>query len=152
MWAYTPVADRLATKCAAKPPNLGMFLKLQQSRFNLAVGLLLAWVIGAFVEEVALRGLVLQWIEMLTSPWMAWPLPSALAVCGAAMAAGIADLYQGLRAAIIIFQLSIMFGALFVIDGHNLWSVIFCHGFYDTIAFIRFANRSSKYSMPDSER
>jgi hypothetical protein len=68
MWAYTPVADWLAMKCAAKSPNLDIFRKLQQSRFNLAIGLLLAWVIGAFEEEVALRELVLRWIAMLASP------------------------------------------------------------------------------------
>jgi hypothetical protein len=143
MWAYTPVADRLATKCVVKPPNLDFFRKLQQSRFNLAIGLLLAWVIGAFAEEVALRGLVLRWIEMLASPWMAWPLPSALAVCVAAMAAGIAHLYQGLRAAIIIFQLSVMFGILFVIDSYHLWSVIFCHGLM---------TRSRSFDLPTDHR
>jgi membrane protease YdiL (CAAX protease family) len=72
-----------------------------------------------------------------------------LSVCVAAIAVAVAHLYQGVRAAITIFQLSVMFGVLFIIGGHNLWSVILCHGLYDTIAFIRFANRSSKYSMPD---
>jgi hypothetical protein len=38
MWAYTPVADRLATKCVVKPRNLNFFRKLQQSRFKVTSG------------------------------------------------------------------------------------------------------------------
>jgi len=49
----------------------------------------------------------------------------------------------------IIAQLSVLFGLLYVITGYNLWAVILCHGFYNTIAFVRFANRSSKYSNLD---
>jgi len=40
---------------------------------------------------------------------------------------------------------------LFVISGHNLWTVILCHGLYDTIAFIRFATGKSRYSKLDSD-
>ena len=52
----------------------------------------------------------------------------------------------GPRAVAIITQLSVLFGILFVISGNDLWPVIFCHGLYDTIAFVRFANKQSKYS------
>jgi len=38
------------------------------------------------------------------------------------------------------------FGVLFVVSGYNLWTVMLCHGLYDTIAFVRFANKKSKYS------
>jgi len=54
--------------------------------------------------------------------------------------------YQGLRAAIIITQLSV----LFVVSGYNLWTVILCHGLYATIAFVRFARQESRYSKLDS--
>ena len=60
-------------------------------------------------------------------------------------------MYQGLRAAIIVAQLSVLFGVLFVVSGHNLWAVMLCHGLYDTIAFIRFANKKSKYSKLDAD-
>jgi hypothetical protein len=39
-----------------------------------------------------------------------------------------------------------LFGLLFVLSGHDLWAVILCPGLDDTIAFIRFANKTSKYS------
>jgi hypothetical protein len=48
-----------------------------------------------------------------------------------------------------VTQLSVLFGVPFVISGENLWTVVLCHGLYDTVAFIRFANRSSKYSNLD---
>jgi hypothetical protein len=28
----------------------------------------------------------------------------------------------------------------------NLWAAILCHGFYDTIAFVRFASGKSRYA------
>jgi membrane protease YdiL (CAAX protease family) len=57
-----------------------------------------------------------------------------------------------LRAAIIITQLSILFGVLFVASGFNLWPVILCHGVYDTVAFIRFATKKSKYADLESSK
>ena len=46
----------------------------------------------------------------------------------------------------IITQLSVLFGVLFVASGYNLWTVILAHGFYDTIAFVRFASGKSRYA------
>lgn len=63
----------------------------------------------------------------------------------AAAGVGVIHLYQGLRAAIIVTR-SMLFGLLFVLSGHDLWAVILCPGLDDTIAFIRFANKTSKYS------
>ncbi len=54
-------------------------------------------------------------------------------------------------AMVIISQLSALFGILFVISGYNLWAVMLCHGLYDTIAFVRFANKQSKYSDLDND-
>jgi len=146
MLAYSPVADRLATRLVRRPPTLGVFRALQASRRNLLIGILLAWVLGGFLEELILRGIILQSVEALLSTWLAQPLGAIVGICCAAAAASVLHLYQGLRAAIIVIQLSVLFGLLFVISGHNLWAVIGCHGLYDTIAFIRFANKNSKYS------
>jgi uncharacterized protein len=146
MLAYSPLADRLATLWVAKPPTLGAFRALQQSRSKLLLGIVVAWVLGGFLEELIFRGIVLQSIEALASEWLATPIAVGIAICTAALGAGVIHLYQGLRAAIIITQLSALFGLLFVVSGHNLWAVILCHGLYDTIAFVRFANKKSKYS------
>jgi uncharacterized protein len=147
MLAYSPLADRIATRWVNKPPRLGAFRGLQQSRVRLVIGIVVAWVLGGFVEEVVFRGIVLQAVEASLSGRLIAPLATGIAIAVAALGAGVLHLYQGLRAAIIITQLSVLFGLLFVVGRHNLWTVILCHGLYDTIAFIRFAKRQSKYSM-----
>jgi len=48
MYAYSPVADRLATRWVAKPPTLEAFRALQQSRLKLLVGIIIAWIFGGF--------------------------------------------------------------------------------------------------------
>ncbi|MBI1214054.1 MAG: CPBP family intramembrane metalloprotease [Alphaproteobacteria bacterium] len=146
MVAFTPVADWIATRLVATPPTLGAFKALRESRWKLVLGIVIAWVLGGFLEELLLRGIILK----ITQAALTWPLgvfaASVVGICLAALVAFVLHLYQGLRAALIVTQLSVLFGALFVISGHNLWSVILAHGFYDTIAFIRFANKQSKYS------
>jgi hypothetical protein len=84
------------------------------------------------------------------TPTLGAPTAAAVAIVVAALGAGVIHLYQGLRAAIIITQLSVLFGLLFVLSGYDLWTVMLCHGLYDTVAFIRFAMRRSKYSKPDA--
>ncbi len=151
MLAYSPLADRIATRWFAKPPNLKAFRAIQQSRVKLLIGIVIAWILGGFLEELVFRGIVLQAIEALMAPMVGGPIAVAIAVCTAAAGAGLMHLYQGPRAAIIITQLSVLFGVLFVISGHSLWAVILCHGLYDTVAFIRFANKTSNYSKLDDD-
>ncbi len=128
MLAYSPLADKLATCLVQKPPTLDAFRALQQSRAKLVAGIVLAWVLGGFLEELILRGIILQSIEAKLSATVVRPLAIAIAICAAALLAFVLHPYQGLRAALIIAQLSVLFGLLFVISGHNLWSVILCHG------------------------
>ena len=147
MLAYSPVADPLAARLIAVPPKLAAFRFLQQSRSKLLIGIALACIYGGFLEEVIFRGFVQRALEALLVPRLFAPMGIGLAICAPALAAGIVHLYQGVRAAIIIAQLSALFGVLFVISEHDLWAVVLCHGLYDTIAFIRFANRKSKYAQ-----
>jgi membrane protease YdiL (CAAX protease family) len=152
MLVYSPIADRIATRMVAAPPTLGAFRALQESRVKLVAGIVVAWILGGFLEELVFRGIVLKAVEAEAFRWIAGPVAAMVAICVAAAGAGVMHLYQGPRAALIITQLSILFGALFVISGYNLWAVMLCHGLYDTIAFIRFANKKSKYSELDSDR
>lgn len=146
MLAYSPLADKIATCWVAKPPSLDAFRMLQQSRTKLILGIIAAWILGGFLEELIARGLVLQAIERIASPWGIRYAATGIAIIVAAAGAGALHAYQGLRAVIIVTQLSVLFGILFVLSGYNLWPVVLCHGLYDTIAFIRFAKKSSKYS------
>ncbi len=144
--AYSPLADRLAARFFKKPPTLEAFGVLRQSRLKLVAGIIAAWLLGGILEELVARGIVLQSIQAFLAPWLTTPVAAGVAVCIAAAGAGAMHLYQGPRAVLIIAQLSILFGILFVVSGYNLWAVMLCHGLYDTIAFIRFAKRKSRYS------
>jgi membrane protease YdiL (CAAX protease family) len=146
--AYSPLADRLASRWFKKPPTLDAFKAIQQSRIKLIAGIVTAWILGGFLEELIARGIVLNSVATLLNRWVSGPVSNGIAVCIAGLGAGLMHFYQGPRAVSIITQLSILFGVLFVVCGHNLWTVIFCHGLYDTIAFIRFANKKSRYSNP----
>ncbi len=153
MIVYTPVADKLASRWFTQPPTLDAFGALQQSRGKLFAGIAAAWLLGGVLEELIARGIILNSLASWLSFYLKGTIAAAIAVCVAALGAGLMHLYQGPRAAFIITQLSVLFGALFVISGYNLWAIMFCHGLYDTVAFIRYANKKSKYSrLPADER
>lgn len=63
MLAYSPLADRIATRWTGKPPALNAFRGLQQSRLKLILGIVIAWVLGGFLEEIVFRGVILQFLE-----------------------------------------------------------------------------------------
>jgi CAAX protease family protein len=152
MLAYSPIADRLASRWFEQPPTLETFRVIQQSRLKLIAGILVAWVLGGILEELVFRGIVLNSIRSVLSLQMTDPLAAGIAICIAALGAGLIHLYQGPRAAVIITQLSVLFGVLFVVSGYNLWAVMLCHGLYDTVAFVRFARKKSKYSNLEGEK
>jgi len=149
MLAYSPLADWLAARWFKKPPSLAAFGAIQQSRANLIAGIVAAWLLGGVLEELIARGIVLTSVETFLVPWVGGQAAVGAAVCIAAAGAGVVHFYQGPRAVLIISQLSLLLGVLFVVSGYNLWAVMLCHGLYDTIAFIRFANKQSKYSHLD---
>ena len=149
MFAYSPLADRLASRWIRKPPTLGAFRGIQQSKSRLIAGIVVAWLLGGFLEELIFRGIVLKSVESWLAAWLIQPIAIIFAICVAAFGAGLFHFYQGPRAMLIITQLSILFGILFVVSGYNLWAVMICHGLYDTVAFIKFANKKSKYSDLD---
>lgn len=152
MLAYSPIADRIATRLVAAPPTLTAFRALQQSKAKLVLGIVVAWFLGGFLEEIFLRGIILQSVRSLLTPRLSAPLAAGIAILAAAAVAALLHLYQGRRAVIIITQLSILFGLLFVLSDSNPWTVILCHGLYDTIAFIRFATKKSKYAQLEAQR
>jgi membrane protease YdiL (CAAX protease family) len=144
--AYSPLVDRLATRLVKKPPTLEAFRPIQQSWVKLIAGIAVAWVLGGILEELIARGIVLKSVEVRLTTWLSEAVAAGIAVCIAALGAGVMHFYQGPRAVVIITQLSVLFGILFVVSGYNLWTVMLCHGLYDTIAFVRFARGKSKYS------
>src|SRR6185312_11541868 len=79
LYAYSPTAAGVATRLVKTPPKLGMFRALQESTFKLVLGIALAWLLGAFLEELLLRGIV---VNALRGTIGAWPAV-AVAAAGA---------------------------------------------------------------------
>lgn len=52
MLAYSPFADAVAMKLFVAPRKLGAFRAIQESRAKLLVGIVVAWVLGGFLEEL----------------------------------------------------------------------------------------------------
>ena len=149
MLAYSPIADYLASRWVAERPRLEAFRRLQHGLPQLIAGVVIAWALGAFLEEFVFRALILRSLRAVLAAWLPAPAAISMAVALAALGAGAAHVYQGARGVVIITQLSVLFGALYVISGYNFWAVALCHGFYDTIAFVRFAFGYSKYARAD---
>src|SRR5437764_13637517 len=63
MLAYSPVADRLAAKLFPAPPVLNVFRAIQQSTLKLVAGIMIAWLVGAFLRELILRGIVVGYVQ-----------------------------------------------------------------------------------------
>jgi membrane protease YdiL (CAAX protease family) len=144
--AYSPLADALARRRFPERPNLAAFDPIRRSRVGLAAGIVVAWVLGGFLEELAFRGIVVQYLDAWLTPVLGPALAATVAVVVAAAGAAAGHLYQGRRGAVVILQLSALLGVLMVVSGHNLWAVILCHGLYDTVAFIRYATGRSRYA------
>jgi membrane protease YdiL (CAAX protease family) len=149
--AYSPLADRLASRVFAGKPDLGAFRQIRQSPVKLVAGIVAAWVLGGFLEELTARGLVFQSIDAWLSPVLSRAVGATVAIVVAAVGAALVHLYQGPRAALIVFQLSTLLGVLMIVSGHNLWTVIICHGLYDTVAFVRYASGKSRYAETETE-
>ena len=146
MLAFSPLTDRLAGHWFKEPPTLEAFRGIQQSTGKLIAGIAAAWLLGGLLEELIARGIVLQSLRAGLATRLPLPLAIGMAVLAAALGAGAMHLYQGQRAMLIIAQLSVILGILFVVSGYNLWAVMLCHGLYDTIAFVRFARGKSRYA------
>jgi hypothetical protein len=117
MLLYSPIADKIATRFFEKPPTLNAFRALQESRLKLLAGIVVAWILGDFLEELVLRGIVLGAVETLARDTVMTWTAAGLGILAAAGGAFIIHLYQGLRAATIVTQLSVLFGVLLVITG-----------------------------------
>jgi membrane protease YdiL (CAAX protease family) len=137
--AYSPTADWAAAKVFKAPPRLGLFLGVRDSTLKLIIAIALAWVLGAFLEEIVLRGVVVGALRFAVGTWPA--------VAAAAAIAFVIHLYQGPRGALITAQLSLLFGVLFAASGYDLWAVILAHGFYDTIALVQLARKPKAQSL-----
>jgi membrane protease YdiL (CAAX protease family) len=102
VWACSRLADCIATYLVREPPTLDAFRILQRSRIMLILGIVVAWIIGGFLEELTFRAILLRSVESAMSALLPAAVAAGIAGGGAAAGAGVIHLHQGLRAAIIV--------------------------------------------------
>jgi hypothetical protein len=61
-------ADWIATELFGAPPTLGAFRAIQESRVKLLIGIVVAWLLGGFLEGLVFRGVVLGAVESVLAP------------------------------------------------------------------------------------
>jgi len=118
-------------------PNLEAFEKIRGNIVALASGLVIAWIFGAFVEELLLRGFLLNTLHELFShkncpQWLTW----TVAVLVTSVITGTGHFYQGIVGMVGTGLIAVGFSVIYLMNRRNLWSCILAHGLYNTVAFI----------------
>lgn len=85
----------------------------------------IVWGSAAFGEELIARGFILDRFSRMFG--------TAIAVVAQAAIFALAHSYQGITGVLTIFVLALIFGAVYIRSGKNLWPVIVAHGIMDTI-------------------
>lgn len=102
--------------------NLPLFLMVVPS----------VWLCAALGEEFLFRGYLLTRLAQIfggsTAAWV-------IAIVGQGVAFGLAHWYQGPVAMVPIAVGAMLFGAVSVMWGRNLWPAIIAHGLVDTLGF-----------------
>lgn len=117
-------------------PNLEAFKVIQGNLVALTAGLVVAWIFGAFVEELLFRGFLLNTLAKLFSHsgnplWISW----IGAVFITSVFTGVGHFYQGIVGMLGTGFIALGFSAVYLLNRRNLWSCILAHGLYDTVAF-----------------
>jgi len=124
-----PVIARLTGEL----PDVSTFRSLVGNPTELAMMLAVAWTLAAFVEEVAFRGWMLTRVAELgrysRASWVGGALASSVLF-------GIVHAYQGVSGMIATGLSGLVFAAVYLVTGRNLWAAIVSHGTLDTAGFV----------------
>ena len=119
-------------------PNLEAFTVLRGNIAALAGGLVIAWICGAFIEELLFRGFLLNTLYNVLAKegslqWFTW----SVAIFITSVFVGIGHSYQGIVGMVGTGFIAVGFSIIYLLNRRNLWSCILAHGLYDTVAFIQ---------------
>jgi len=119
-------------------PNLEAFAVLRGNIAALAGGLVIAWIFGAFIEELLFRGFLLNTLYKVLAKegslqWFTW----SVAIFITSVFVGIGHSYQGIVGMVGTGFIAVGFSIIYLLNRRNLWSCILAHGLYDTVAFIQ---------------
>ena len=127
------VVEPLIARVTGALPDVSQFAPLRGNKFFLFLSLVASWTLAAFGEELVFRGYLMNRVADLVGATRAgWSISVVLV----SVLFGVAHLYQGASGVIIITLTGLVFGALYLATGRNLWVPIIAHGVNDTVGFI----------------
>ena len=124
------VTQPLLVRITHRPPDLSDFNELRGNFKLMLVGLALTWTLGAFGEEMAWRGWLMNRVAGLGHKSRAAWIISLLLVNAAF---GMAHAYQGITGILDEGFMGLLLGLMFLLGGENLWIPIIAHGVQDSI-------------------
>jgi CAAX protease family protein len=129
LYTLDPLLDRLT----GHPADLSEFADVRGNASMLAFWLLVSWLLGAFGEEMAYRGYIINRISDLLPQRTAAP---SIAILGSGLLFGVSHISQGLSGVISNVLGGLVYGILYLSAGWNLWVPLLAHGLEDTIGFV----------------
>jgi uncharacterized protein len=127
------VIEPLIAHLTGNTPDLSDFRSLV-GNLPAALGVLaLVWTLAAFGEEMAYRGYVLERAAALGRHS---PAAYVVAMVVVSVLFGVGHWYQGPAGVVGSIFSGLVFGALCLAGGRNLWLPILAHGFSDTIGLV----------------
>lgn len=119
-----------------RPPDLEAFKVLKGNKGALLIGLIIAWIFGAFCEEMLFRGFLINAFFKSFPENVNKSIRWGISLVFVSIVTVLGDIYQGLTGMIIAGAIGFCFGLIYLYSKRNLWPSILTHGIYDTIAFI----------------
>ena len=127
------VLEPLIVLLTGEPIDLRQFTSIEGNVFLLSLFLLLVWTLAAFGEEFVYRGYLMNRVaELAGGSGTAW----ALSLVVVSVLFGVVHAYQGVSGVTANVAAGLVYGALYLWSGRNLWAPIIAHGVYDTVALL----------------
>ncbi|MEP6922722.1 MAG: CPBP family intramembrane glutamic endopeptidase [bacterium] len=133
-WQYFSLyaIEPLIARFTGELPDVSQFRPLIGNTTFFLISLVLSWTLAAFAEEMVFRGYLMnRFADLAGGTRNAWIV--SLVVGNVLF--GLVHLYQGASGVIAIGLTGLLFGALYLATGRNLWVAIIAHGVNDTLGF-----------------
>lgn len=131
------ILRHIITFLTSETPKIEAFNPFKGNPMALLVGLLVAWIFGAFGEEMFFRGFLLNaFYRLLPGVFFNDRIRWGLSLLTTSVLVGFGHTYQGITGIILTGMIGFCFGLIYLKSHHNLWPCILTHGLYDTIAFL----------------
>jgi uncharacterized protein len=128
LYAIEPLLARLTGAL----PDVSQFAPLVGNAWFFLLSIVVAWTLAAFLEEMVFRGYLMTRVADVGGRTRAAWLVALLLT---STIFGLAHLYQGASGMLITGMSGLLFGALYLASGRNLWTAIIAHGVNDTVGF-----------------